>query len=244
MDYTRLKQFTRLGRLLAKKHDRELLDGPLQELDNILDPIDPKTVQTPAELDEGQLARFLAKKSREIPLPIYNLILNYLAAAGEHKLSFYGARNAAGAINLPSPDHRSMILPPRGRRRRKFTLDKRTYSVSTSHGPQSLIQFAEPGSNPRQTSTGVITAVFQIPLDNILRTFVVVHRHQPLPNQFYADHPELMTAVVDSRLEAAGIVIEAHQVIVHLAAWERPAEIYDMNRPVSAVCWGLNRGRR
>ncbi|KAJ7200522.1 hypothetical protein GGX14DRAFT_571929 [Mycena pura] len=240
MDYTRLKQFTRMGRLSAKKHDKQLLDGPLQALDNILNPVDPKTVQAPTELDEEQLAKFLAKKSREIPLSIYTLILDYLAAVGEDKLSFYGTPNAAGITTLPSPDHRSMILPPRGRRRHKFHVDKRTYSVHTSHAATSLLQFYEPGVNPKQTSTGVIRAIYQIPLDNILRTFVIVRRHQPLADPFYGNHPGFQTKAVDSELEAVPIVIEAHQVIVHLSAWELPGP----NGPIHRVCWGLNRGRR
>lgn len=178
MDYTRLRHFARLGRLLAKKHDKHLEDGTnsaLQGLDNILDPTDPKTLQTPTQLDEEQLAKFLAKKSRNIPKPLYTLILEYLASVGEHKLNFYGTRNAAGTITLPDPDHRSMILPPRGKRCLKFYVDKRTYSCSSSHESGSLIQFYEPGTDPKQnqTSTGVITAILQIPLDNMLRTFVV-----------------------------------------------------------------------
>ncbi|KAJ6503589.1 hypothetical protein C8R45DRAFT_1070244 [Mycena sanguinolenta] len=191
MDYTRLRHFARLGRLLAKKHDKDLQGGALQGLDNILDPVDPKTLRTSTELDAQQLTKFMAKKSRDISMPLYTLILEYLASVGEHKLSFYGTRNAAGTITLPSPDHRSMILPPRGK-----------------------------------------------------RTFVVVHRHRPVPIQFYTDHPELKAAIVDLEPEADGIVIEPHHVITHLSTWKRPADIYHTNKPVLAVCWALNRGRR
>jgi hypothetical protein len=244
MDYTRLRHFARLGRLLAKKHDKHLQDEAMQGLNNILDPIDPKTIQTPAELDEAQLAKFLAKKSRDIPMPLYNRVLEYLAVVGEQKLSFYGTRSAAGTITLPSPDHRSMILPPRGKRCLKFHLDKRTYSCFSSHASNSLIQFYEPGTNPKQTSTGVIMVILQIPLDNVLRTFVVVRRHRHLPIQFYADHPELETAVVHHQPEADGIVIEPRHVITHLSAWKRPAAIYQTDEPVLRVCWALNRGRR
>ncbi|KAJ6569909.1 hypothetical protein B0H10DRAFT_1788833, partial [Mycena sp. CBHHK59/15] len=120
----------------------------------------------------------------------------------------------------------------------------RTYSCFSSHTSNSLIQFYEPGTNPKQTSTGVIMAILQIPLDNVLRTFVVVRRHRPLPIQFYADHPELKTAVVDSEPEADGIVIEPHHVITHLTTWKRPATIYQTDKPVLRVCWALNRGRR
>jgi hypothetical protein len=83
----------------------------LQDLDNILDPADPKTVQTPTKLDEAYLANFLAKKSHNISKPIYNMVLEYLASIGEHKLSFYGTHNTAGTVTLPDPDHSSMILP-------------------------------------------------------------------------------------------------------------------------------------
>ncbi|KAJ7459004.1 hypothetical protein FB451DRAFT_1507225 [Mycena latifolia] len=155
MDYTRLRHFARLGRLLAKKHDKHLQDGnhaKLQGLDNILDPTDPKTLQPTTELDDTHLAKFLAKKSSRISTPIYNLVLEYLASVGEHKLNFYGTRNAAGTITLPDPD-RSMILPPRGKRCQKFHVDKRTYSCSSSHGANSLIQFYEPGTDPKQNQT-------------------------------------------------------------------------------------------
>jgi hypothetical protein len=246
MDYTRLRHFARLGRLLAKKHDKQLQDGALRGLDNILDPADPKSLQTPAELDDEQLAKFLAKKSRDILMSLYILIREYLALIGEDKFNFYGTRNATGAVTLPDPDHRSMILPPRGKRCLKFKVDKRTYRCTSSHTPNSLIQFYEPGPDPNQkhTSTGVITAIFQIPLDNILRTFIVVHRHQPLFIQFYEDHPELMTQVVDSDPEPNGIVIEPHHIITHFSAWKRPTDIYHTKKPVLKVCWALNRGRR
>lgn len=77
----------------------------MQDLDNIL---------AHTELDVEHLAKFLAKRSRNIPSPLYTLILEYLTSVGEHKLNFYGTRNRAGAITLPDPDHRSMIPPPRG----------------------------------------------------------------------------------------------------------------------------------
>ncbi|KAF8205250.1 hypothetical protein K438DRAFT_1579669 [Mycena galopus ATCC 62051] len=249
MDYTRLRHFARLGRLLARKHERALQDGnntALQSLDNILDPIDTKSLQTQTELDEEALGKFLAKKSRDIPVLMYTMILDYLASVGEHKLNFWGAPNAAGAQTLPSPDHRSMILPHRGKWCQKFYVDKRTYSRSSSHGGNSLIQFYDPGTDPKEsmTSTGVITAIIQIPLDNFLRTFIIVHKHQQLPIQFYADHPELKAAVVDSEPETNGTVIEPHHVITHLTAWKRPASIYGTKKPVLKVCWALNRGRR
>jgi hypothetical protein len=247
MDYTRLRDFARLGRLLARKHDKHLQDGDnaaLQGLDNILDPVDSKTLKTPTELDAEKLAKFLAKKSRNIPMPLYTLILEYLISVGEHKLNFYGTRNRAGTLTLPDPERRSMILPPRGKRCQNFYVDGRTYSCSSSHAAAAFVRFYEPGTEPKQTATGVITVVLQIPLDDTLRTFVVVRKHRPLPIQFYTDHPELMTAVVDLEPERDGMVIEPRHVITHLTTWERSADIYKTKKPVLKVCWAMNRGRR
>ncbi|KAJ6460473.1 hypothetical protein C8R47DRAFT_123996 [Mycena vitilis] len=249
MDYTRVRHFARLGRLLARKHDKPLQDGKdatLQGLHNILDPVDPKTLQSPTEIDDEQQAKFLAKKCRDISKPLYTLILDYLALSGEHKLNFYGTRNAAGTITLPDPDHTSMILPPRGKRCLKFHLDKRTYSCSSSRAGSSRIHFYEPGTNPtqNQTSTGVITAILRIPLDKVLRTFVVIRRYRNLPIQFYADHPELMTAVVDLEPEQRAMVIEPRHVITHLATWKWRVQINGATKPALKVCWALNRGRR
>ncbi|KAJ6481295.1 hypothetical protein C8R47DRAFT_1218460 [Mycena vitilis] len=249
MDYTRVRHFARLGRLLARKHDKPLQggkDATLQGLHNILDPADPKTLQSALEVDDEQQAKFLAKKCRDISKPLYTLILDYLALSGEHKLNFYGTRNAAGTITLPDPDHTSMILPPRGKRCLKFHLDKRTYSCSSSRAGSSRIHFYEPGTNPaqNQTSTGVITAILRVPLDKILRTFVVVRRYRNLPSQFYADHPELMTAVVDLEPEQPAIIIEPRHVITHLATWKSRVQINGATKPALKVCWALNRGRR
>jgi hypothetical protein len=124
-------------------------------------------------------------------------------------------------------------------------VEKRTYSCNSSHAANSLIQFYEPGTDPKNipSSTGVITAILQIPLDNILRTFVVVHRHKPQPVQFFVDHPELKTAVMHCEPEADRIVIEPSYVITHLTTWKRPANIY-CNDAVLIVCWALNQGRR
>ncbi|KAF8196359.1 hypothetical protein K438DRAFT_1934075 [Mycena galopus ATCC 62051] len=177
MDYARLRHFVRLGHLLARKHDKHLQNGnnaALQDFDNILDPTNPKTLQTPTKLDGENLAKFLAKKSHDISKPLYTLILEYLGLVVEHKFNFYGTRNAAGTITLPDLDHGSMILPPRGKWCQKFHVDKRTYSRSSSYAANSLIQFYEPGIDLQETSTEVIIAILQIPLDNILRTFVLV----------------------------------------------------------------------
>lgn len=176
---------------------------------------------------------------------MYNLILGYLASVGEHKLNFWGTRNAAGATTLPDPDHRSMILPPRAKRCRECYIEKRTYSCYSSHQGNSLIQFYKPGTDPRrnETFTGVIDAILQIPLDNFLRTFIFVRKHRPLNIPLYSNHPELMTSVVYVEPEFGQMVIEPQHIITHLTAWKRSPEIYKTDKPVMVVCWALNRGR-
>jgi hypothetical protein len=248
MDYTMLRQMSRLGRLLARQHDNNLHDQPaaMQSLDRILNPENSRLVKKSERLNEAELAKFLAHKKRELPVRVYDLILGYLASIGEHKLNFWGTRNAAGGITLPDPDHRSMILPPRAKHCQKCHVEKRTYSCSSSHEGNSLIQFYQPGTNRSQneTFTGVIDAILKIPLDNALRTFILVRKHSPLAIQPHSDHPELMTAVVYAEPQLGQIVIEPHHIITHLTAWKRSPDIYHTTKPVMVICWALNRGHR
>lgn len=247
MDYTMLRQMARLGRLLARQHDaHDEQDSVLKGLDNILDPEDKSKTRRLATLDDAQLAQFLANKKHEMTTRRYDLILKYLASVGEHKLNFWGSRNAAGVITLPDPEHRSMILPPRARQRKKCYVDKRTYSCNSSHRGNSLIQFYEPGTDRKDnhTLTGVINTILQVPLDGFLRTFILIQKHRPVHIQSYSDHPELMTAGVYAEPEPDLIVIEPKHIITHLSTWKRTAEIHNTDEPVLLVCWALNRGRR
>ncbi|KAJ7149892.1 hypothetical protein C8R43DRAFT_887672 [Mycena crocata] len=249
MDYTMLRHMARLGRLLARQHDEPLhneSDTALRNLDIILDPGHPSKSRKIKEMDEADLAKFLAKKKHEMTRPIYNLILSYLASVGEHKLNFYGSRNAAGVVTLPDPEHRSMILPPRAKQCRDCYVDKRKYSCNSSHIGNSLIQFYDPGADQNQVKplTGVIDAILKIPLDGFLETFILIRKHQLLNISPYCDHPKLMTTVVYSEPDPGLIVIEPKHIITHLTAWKRSAEVYHTDRPVLIVCWALNRGRR
>jgi hypothetical protein len=247
MDYTMLRQMSRLGRLLARKHDKDSKNEPeaIHALDSILNPEKDK-FEKHKGLSEAKLAKFLAQKKREMPLPMYNLILAYLASIGEHKLNFWGTRNAAGVTTLPDPDHRSLILPPRAKRCQKCYVEKRMYSCYSSHQGNSLIQFYTPGTgrNQNETFTGVIDAILKIPLDNALRTFILVRKHQPLSIPIYAAHPELMATVVYVEPQPGQVVIEPKNLSTHLTAWKRGSETYNTDKPVMVVCWALNRGRR
>ncbi|KAJ7245779.1 hypothetical protein C8J57DRAFT_1082078 [Mycena rebaudengoi] len=176
---------------------------------------------------------------------IYELLLTYLASVGEHKLHFWGSRNAAGVVTLPDPEHCSMILPPRAKQCKTFELNKRTYS-NPSHPGNSLIQFYRPGTDAKQnkTWTGVIDTILKVPLDGSLRTFIIVCKHLSLNIPSYSQSPELMTSVVYEEPEPGLIVIEPKHIVTHLTAWKRPAHIHTTDKPVLVVCWALNRGRR
>jgi hypothetical protein len=174
------------------------------------------------------------------------LILTYLSSVGEHKLNFWGTHNNAGEITLPDPDHRSMILPPGAKKCQKCYVGKHSYSCHTSNQSNSLIQFYEPVNYPnvQKTCTGAIYSILKIPLDNILRTFLLVRKHHPLEIQCFSEHPELMSGVVSAETEPDLTVIEPWHVITHLSAWKRPREIYNTDETVVVICWALNRGRR
>ncbi|KAJ6550329.1 hypothetical protein B0H19DRAFT_1265160 [Mycena capillaripes] len=221
MDYTVLRQMARLGRVLARKHDDDLhdeRDPALRTLDHILDPQDKTKAKKPKELDEAQLARFLANKKHGISVDVYNLILKYLAAVGEPKLNFWGFRNTTGVITLPDPDHRSMILPPRAKQLRTLQVDKKSYSCNSSNLGNSLIEFYDPRSNqnPKPTLLGVIHKILNVPLDGFLRAFILVRKYHSLNIQRHCDHPEILTTVVYEEPEPGLIVIEPKHIITGL----------------------------
>ncbi|KAJ7189278.1 hypothetical protein C8R46DRAFT_1244969, partial [Mycena filopes] len=116
----------------------------------------------------------------------------------------------------------------------------------SSHRGNSLIQFYHPETarSDNETFTGVIDAILKIPLDNKLRTFLIVRKHRALVIPPYSNHPELMSSVVYADPEPGQMVIEPKHVITHLTAWTRGPEIYNTEKPVMVVCWALNRGRR
>ncbi|KAJ6481127.1 hypothetical protein C8R45DRAFT_933026 [Mycena sanguinolenta] len=94
MDYTMLRQIVHLGRLLARQHDKNWHDeehAALHALDNVLEPEDRK-LEKSQELNEAELAQFLANQDHEIPVHVYNLVLKYLASVGEHKINFWGTQ--------------------------------------------------------------------------------------------------------------------------------------------------------
>ncbi|KAJ6481128.1 hypothetical protein C8R45DRAFT_776350, partial [Mycena sanguinolenta] len=122
----------------------------------------------------------------------------------------------------------------------------RSYSCYSSHQGGSLIRFYMPHNNRTQmeTFTGVIDQILQFPLDNMLRTFILVKKFHSLDVEPFTSHPELMAAVVYTEPETDSIVIKPRHIISHLSAWKRPADIYDTDEAVMVICWALNRGRR
>ncbi|KAK7054060.1 hypothetical protein R3P38DRAFT_2602136 [Favolaschia claudopus] len=251
MDYTMLIKMARLQRLLAETHEGDSdtqRSTEMKTMDGILDSESRTTKSEKSkELTAVELAHFLAKKAKDISRPKYDLILAYLDAVRDHRLSFWGTRNADGSVTLPHTDHRNLIVPPRAKNLKRFKLDKRTFGCTSSHLGNSLIQFYEPGTARNDSGnlfTGVIYSISQIPLDGFLREFIFVRKHQPLDITPYSNHPELMAQVVYAEPVSDITVIEPKHIITHLTAWKRSANIYHTRVPVLVVCWALNRGRR
>jgi|ERR1700761_5978742 len=252
MDFTMLTKMTRLGRLLARKHERDsdLHDKrpvELQTLDEILDPNIANKAQDNKEMDEAQLAEFFAKSTKVIARPTYDLLLAYFATIGDQRLSFYGVCNADGSVTLPHPDYHHVILPHRAKVLKGNKIDKRMYSRTSSHLGNSLIQFYEPGTRRHQGNnmfTGTIVSVLQMPIDGFFRTFLLVRKHRPLDVACHTNHPELNTQVIYSEPVEDVIVIEPVHVITHLTALKRSSSTFNTTEPVLVVCTSLNRGRR
>ncbi|KAJ7271790.1 hypothetical protein C8J57DRAFT_1027126, partial [Mycena rebaudengoi] len=120
-----------------------------------------------------------------------------------------------------------------------------SYSCSSSHPGNSLIQFYKPSTEATQnsTATGVIDTILKIPLDGSLRTFIIMHQHRPLSVPTYSESTELMSALVYAKPDPVPVVIEPKHIVTHVTTWERSAQIHKTPEPVLAICWALNRGQ-
>ncbi|KAK7058235.1 hypothetical protein R3P38DRAFT_2496785 [Favolaschia claudopus] len=233
IDYTMLKQMARLTRVLGSLHHDESQDSHQKELGDILEPEAHKKSLQSKELDGPELAEYLD----EAPLMSeeeYSAIQEYLDSTGRQYRSWKA---------VPHPEN-AFILPPRARRPLQFDLEGRTYSCSSSHAGNSLIEFYNQQTQSR--FMGYIHTILEIPLDGFTKTFILVHAHQDISNHRtpYVNYPRMMCKVVEIQATANTIILETQHIITHLVTWKRPAGTYGIDRETLAVCTALNRGLR
>ncbi|KAF9043561.1 hypothetical protein BDZ89DRAFT_943643 [Hymenopellis radicata] len=237
LDLTMLRQMARRCRLEGRLHDNQSGDADMKKLAEILEPSQgSRFVLSDAQLSTVDVANILGEAPRLAPTE-YDMILQYLRLTG---------RAYRGYLQLPHPSA-ALILPPSARRPPQFILDKRTYSCQISHIGNSAIQFYSPQT--QSTYTGFIHTIWQIPLEDVMRTFILVNCHRLLSSAEaerapYIHNPRLMSSLVDSTPSNQSFVIEPKHIITHLTTFKRPAGTYGINRETMVVCWALNRGRR
>ncbi|KAF7289546.1 hypothetical protein MKEN_01504500 [Mycena kentingensis (nom. inval.)] len=237
MDFTMLNMICRRSRLLSYLHHQDFNDPEMAELAGILGKATTGYKEPVRELDEDDLALYLAA-APSIERKVYRAILLHLNANGPHYID-------VGGKVLPDAAHRNMMLPPNAKRLHEYHENGRTYSCHSSHSANSLIEFRLPNSDI--ITTGIIDSIYEIPLHGFLRKFILVREHKALDmtGTPYASQPRLKTRLVAVEPYAKRLVIEPEHIITHLCAWIRPARAYPtMNKKFMVVCSALNRGRK
>lgn len=235
MDFTMLRQICRRSRLNVVM-EGTTNNGQAQDLWKTLQDSPSSTHSGP--LHGSNVAAFLAS-GKEIDDPSYNAVLHYLISLGQPWHSY---------DEFPPHPDRAWVLPPRGKLPKQITFESRTYSCHQSHTGNSAIMFY----NPQDTSitfTGVIETICQVPLHNLIQTFLIVHLHEELPPDVanmspYTNAPSFASKLVMQSSSTFSMVIEPRHIITHLTMYPRPAGTFNIPYKTMAICWALNRGRK
>ncbi|KIK53635.1 hypothetical protein GYMLUDRAFT_63615 [Collybiopsis luxurians FD-317 M1] len=172
----------------------------------------------PKSMTDSEVAAFLAKASEFEDCRHYSYLLAYLNTHDSHYCSAY-------SLYIPM---NSLVLPTTVQSHRHYTFDEWTYHCKKSIESSSHIYHYIPGAGSG-TSTGCIIHIWQVPLENTMRMFFFVCKHQPLPvNQQqwnpYSKFPcnLLCTEHVLQALSPSFYIIEPQHIICHLAAHKLP----------------------
>lgn len=212
------------------------MDNNTSGLSQILDPNPVLKAKAFRPLASSEVAEILAA-AEELSLPNYQMLLEYLRSAGQPWRNCEVLPHPLGAL----------VLPPVARQPPDFKLDGHSYSCRYSHPGNSGIQFKHPTNS--NILTGFIEAIWEMPLEGHMRTFILVELHKLLPQSLW-DHipftimPLFNTTVVDSQDSGDLCIIEPRHILTHLTVYKRPRGTFGINQELFTICWSLNRGRR
>lgn len=101
---------------------------------------------------------------------------------------------------------------------------------------------------PALQHEGRIEDIWKLPLNDCIRTFLLVRKFKDLDFHEvqmtpYHLNPQLLTRVYDTLPSDNVFLIEPRHIITHLTTWTRP-RFLGINHSVIIVNWALNRGRR
>lgn len=229
-----LQQITRRQRLqVLFKYDDKDTSLPSQ-LSKLLEPHEMDL--SSQEFDSASEGLFLSSVP-DMETAEYDLLLQYLNI---HEGLYQHCEN------LPFSQD-TLVLPPAAKRPSSIEEHGCTYSCKASHYGNSAIQFYSPVSKVEKT--GFILNILQVPLKNVLRTFLIVAPHMPLAPDLldrtpYPNFPRLQATVVDAQPSIQRVVIEPKHIITHLSTYLRPPGTFHLPFKTLVICWALNRGRR
>jgi hypothetical protein len=237
MDFTMLKQLARRGRFDAIIHDKEFTEPAMLQLAKILHHDNPGLN---ISLDGVDVANILADAPHLHP-DEYNMLLHYLQTTAQQPWWQHYK-----AMPHSNPAH---VLPFCAQQPTQLTLEgKRTYSCQRSHEGNSSIQFYNPHT-AQAPCTGFIQKIWQIPLQGVMQTFILVSPHQNLPSSEeqkapYSQLPHLYTKVVAAQPSDKLLIIEPKDIITHLTFYKCPKGTFQINQDILVICWALNRSRK
>lgn len=244
-----IQQYSRKSKLNAKFHHPNVNDYTKQ-LADILKLEDVYGTRNPSRLmTEAEVAKFLAGAQpldEKTEMKLYNNILAYLKKSSHSYTSTY---------TLPAPSRYSNILPSAFLRLNYFPIDGKLFHCKGSRESGSHIYYYVPYANGT-TTTGCIESIWQVPLQQKIRTFFTVKVHAQLSAAQEVWNPYskppcslLKVNLVLQTLSSSFHIIEPQHIICHLAV--RKFEKADYPRlykyiktPVMAVVKSLDRGRR
>jgi hypothetical protein len=229
-------------------HESDSDEFGRKELSEILEPDDVYNFLHPTQvITDAEVAAFLAKANRpNFDVDLYTATLNYLNLAGQQYFSAYSI----------SVHHRhTLILPTAVHSLRNYTFENKKYHCQSSRESSSHIYYYVPQGGGL-TATGCITGIWQVPLQNVLRTFFRVNHHIALSRAQQKWNPYskapcslLRANIVLQELSKNFHIIESHHLICHLVARKLKKESYPntyrkITKPVTAIVWSLDRGRK
>lgn len=239
------RQSGRKGKLSALLHDKPFEDSATRELLEILEPRDVYEFKHPhKQMTVKEAADFL-KKGELLTKSEYNDLLRYLNDSGRPYYTAYPAPHFVVNFN-------TLILPTAAQCPLNFKFDGHSYSCHTSREGSSHIKFYIPGGAAGATQTGCIETIWQLPLDGILHTFLVVNEHMALATRQHKRSPYssmpcslLQAQLVCEVLSGDYCIIEPKHIICPLVVYKRPAKTFkEIEQATMAITWSLNRGKR
>jgi hypothetical protein len=235
-----LRQMCRRGRLEALFSDGQFQTSEMKSIANLLSPGPPKTSNNtnfqPITAVEGALMRM---KTKELTQAHYILLFQYL---------YRHTGLPWRAVHMVPHPPDALVLPITISTLTHFKHRGHTYSTAKAHDGNSAIQFY--GYDPHHCNvyTGTISQIWQIPIQNRVRVFILAALDKSLSPQEEASlpfhqYPRFNTRVVDGAPSEQLVVLEPAHIISHTVVYRRPAGTFRINRETKVICLSLNRGR-